>query len=153
MELSSKKQHYWYRTGAHQEKYQALNMKIPMEGLADTLYVELIRCASNLINEYCTNDNHVARMRTYPEENIDDIDDLSNYIEGPECIIVHPQYQEFLDFINNTLADQKVNKIIKKIEKIIINPLPKSRNDLHQYDLLIDHIIHYIDTHPDIEFM
>ena len=148
------KNHYWTQSGAHQEQFEGLSTQIPMEGHAATLHGELIRCVSNLMHEYCANENQHAYQENWSNAIYNEHDQLMTPAER-ETVGVNPKFLDMLNFIKKSVCTPEVEKICHNIEEIIINSEGWSTfndKDAHQYDLLVDHILFYIDRNPDVMF-
>ena len=136
---------YWQNNGAYQQEYKKLwDELVPAEGEAKTVNGEILRASGKLYHEFFNNGNMNACDREYFTN--------WNYDEEDWEPIISDYYQEFIDFIRDTCKqDHELRGLLERIEEIILASDGRANDpaDEHTYDLMIDHVMHWVLTHED----
>lgn len=163
-------------TGFYQKEFDELFKKVPPEGSAKTVNIELIRSVNNLAYEYFNNGNGNARkysssIDTYscPEcggsgsvEVYEGLDDDETFLEKcPECegtgeieeeyeevIGINKWFKSYLEFIESKIPETK--ELLKEIENIIINDDATYLKE-DRYIKLTDIVVNYCINNEDIK--
>lgn len=137
---------YWNRNGAYQQEYDELWPKlVPAEGKAKTVNGELLRTSAKLYYDFFNNGNMNACeiIGRNCWEDVDE-DDLEYRVDK--------YYQECIDFIRDTCKqDYELAGLLSRIEDIILEGEYgcNDKDNEHTYDLMVDHVMHYVLTHED----
>lgn len=135
--------HYWNNEGAYEKEFSELtNSLMPLSGRAENLVGEVVRAANRLYYEYCNNGNMNAR-------NIVELYDDDYEVELSEF------YEAFIKIIRDAFdmdGDEDGVKAMNFIESFITDSDVESREyfsdaNMHQYDLMIDHVTEYALRH------
>ena len=138
--------HYWNNEGAYEQEFSQLtNELMPATGKAEYLVGEVVRAANRLYYEYCNNGNMNAR-------DIKEWGDDDDYEVG-----LSEFYGAFINIIRDALdrdGDEDGVKVMDFIESFITNYDSDSREyfsdeNMHKYDLMIDHVAEYALRHKD----
>lgn len=168
---------YWEKSGAYTKEMDKLyDELVPAEGAAATLTGEIVRAANRLYYEFCNNGNCNACEihegdeietpcpycggRGYVGED-EECEECGGsgviYEEGESEIEIADFYANFIDLIETTLSeagDEEIETICESI-RTIIRDMPLYNGSLrytddknmHQYDILIDHVAAYAIEH------
>ncbi len=146
---------YWEEKGAYNAEFGKLTRDfMPSEGCGATLTAEIVRAANRLYYEFCNNGNCNACEINESNENEYSYCGGGYYEEETE-IKIADFYANFIDLIETTLianGDEEIETICENIRTIIID-MPNETvrytdiNNIHQYDLLIDHVAAYALDH------
>lgn len=159
---------YWDNNGLYQEDYDRLyDSLVPAEGMAETLFGEVVRAASRLSYEYYNNGNWNARKESLEGEYVECeycngtgrcYDDDDNEYECPDCngtgeyyeeiegeCEIDPFYKNFIELLRMFFNDNmpEASRLMDDIEDVIINgrcSIEKER----PYILMIDAVVYII---------
>lgn len=169
---------YWDNSGAYQAEHEKLYEElVPGMGEAETVHGELIRSASRLYYDYTNNGNCNAVDVEYYEEEYTcnacggsgvggeydededgDCDDCggSGFTTEDEVgeITVNNFYQEFINFIHETLSTKvnkkELSKVLADVEAVIIAGAEEYKEsyfddaNMSAYDRLTDYVMWYV---------
>ena len=167
--LSSESQHYWESNGAQQKEYDRLYENlVPVRGMANSYYGEVLRGISRLYHEFCNNGNGNALNEVlssngewiecdYCNGTGEIVDDDGESITCDYCdgdggyyddddydYVIKDMYENFIQLIREFFVENNCTNgvnAINNIEKIILYNGNCSQENMSEYDKVVDYII------------
>jgi hypothetical protein len=140
---------YWNQNGRYQAEYDELyELLVPAEGMAETLFGEVVRAASRLSWDYYNNGNMNACEVTEIEGDwVGDEED--GYQEESEIeTAINPYYEKFIQILRAFFTEEmpKAIKIMDAIEDIILagDNCDFNANEERPYILMLDAVCYII---------